>query len=297
MNTKRTFSLYSILFAGVIALSTSAIFVKLSSAPAPITATYRMLFSTLFIVPTLLFRKDAVKEIQSLTRKQWLLGIISGAFLAFHYVLWFESLNYTSVASSTIFVTLQPLFAFLGGYIFFNERLERLAICGGILAIIGSFIIGWGDFKAGGNALLGDSLALIAAGAITVYFLIGQKLRKTLSLIPYVLIAYSSSTLFLLAYSITLGYSLIGYPSSDWLCFLGLAFISTILGQTIFNWLIKWMNAITISMSILGEPVGTCILAYFIFGDIITLQQFIGSLVILFGIFVFLNYNNSVEKN
>ncbi len=291
MKNTRTIYIYLILFIGVLAISTSAIFVKLSSAPAPIVATYRMMFSTLLLLPALLFNKDITHELINLSKKQLLLGTISGAFLAFHYVLWFESLHYTSMASSTIFVTLQPLFSFAGGYFFFKERLKRFAIGGGILAIIGSFIIGLSDFNIGGSALFGDVLALIAAGAITIYFLIGQELRKVLSLIPYVLIAYSSSTLFLLVYSLTLGYSLTGYPSSDWLCFLGLAFVSTILGQTIFNWLIKWMNASTISMSILGEPVGTCILAYFIFGNVITAQQFVGSLIILFGIFLFLKYN------
>ncbi len=291
MKNTRTIYIYLILFIGVLALSTSAIFVKLSSAPAPIVATYRMMFSTMLLLPALLFNKDITHELINLSKKQLLLGAISGAFLAFHYVLWFESLHYTSMASSTIFVTLQPLFSFAGGYFFFKERLKLFAIGGGILAIVGSFIIGLADFNIGGPALFGDILALIAAGAITIYFLIGQELRKVLSLIPYVLIAYSSSTLFLLVYSLTLGYSLTGYPSSDWLCFLGLAFVSTILGQTIFNWLIKWMNASTISMSILGEPVGTCMLAYFIFGNVITVQQFVGSLIILFGIFLFLKYN------
>ncbi|WP_026887106.1 DMT family transporter [Clostridium beijerinckii] len=291
MNNSRSFFLYLILLIGVVALSTSAIFVKLSSAPAPIIATYRMMFSTFILLPVLLIRKGTIKELINLSHKQLILGSISGAFLALHYGLWFESLTYTSVASSTIFVTLQPLFAFAGGYFFFGERLRGLALGGGILAIIGSFIVGFGDFNIGGKALTGDSLALIAAASITVYFFIGQYLRKNLSLIVYALIAYSSSTLFLLAYSLFCRYPLVGYPSVDWLWFLGLAFISTIMGQTIFNWLIKWVNTSTISMSILGEPIGTCILAYFIFGDIVTLKQLIGSTIILFGIFLFLIYN------
>jgi drug/metabolite transporter (DMT)-like permease len=296
MNNTRTFSVYLLLFIGVFALSASAIFVKLSSAPAPIIATYRMVFSTLLLLPVLFLRKGAFKEIQTLTRKQWLLGILAGAFLAVHYVLWFESLRFTSVASSTVFVTLQPLFAFIGGYFFFGEKLKGFAFIGGILAIVGSFIIGWSDFKIGGAALFGDILALLGAVTITVYFFIGQHLRKVLSLIPYALIAYSTSALFLLVYSLALRYSLTGYPLSDWMWFFGLAFISTILGQTIFNWLIKWLNTSTISMSILGEPVGTCILAYFIFGDVVTTQQLIGSGIILLGIFLFLMYNQQIEK-
>lgn len=293
MNNKRSFSLYLLLFIGVLALSTSAIFVKLSSAPSPIIATYRMMFSTIILLPVLLFHKENLREMQRLTKKQWLLGSLAGAFLAIHYGLWFESLRFTSIASSTIFVTLQPLFAFAGGYFFFNERLKGFAFFGGLLAILGSFIVGWGDFSIGGTALFGDILALLGAVTITIYFFIGQHLRKVLSLIPYALIAYSTSSIFLLVYSLALGYPLTGYPSSDWMCFLGLAFISTILGQTIFNWLIKWINTSTISMSILGEPIGTCILAYFIFGDKITIQQFIGSVIILLGIFLFLTYNKS----
>ena len=296
MNNTRNFSLYLILFIGVLALSTSAIFVKLSSAPAPIIATYRMIFTTFLLLPALFLRKGTFKEIQSLSRKQWLLGSLAGAFLALHYGLWFESLHFTSVASSTVFVTLQPLFAFIGGYFFFGEKLKGFAIGGGILAVVGSFIIGWGDFNIGGTALFGDILALLGAATITVYFFIGQHLRKVLSLVPYALIAYSSSALFLLVYSLVLGYPLTGYPISDWLWFFGLAFISTIMGQTIFNWLIKWVSASTISMRILGEPIGTCILSYFIFGNVITINQFIGSVIILFGIFLFLMYNQPVEK-
>ncbi len=296
MNNTRNFSLYLILFIGVLALSTSAIFVKLSSAPAPIIATYRMIFTTFLLLPALFLRKETFKEIQSLSPKQWLLGGLAGAFLALHYGLWFESLRFTSVASSTVFVTLQPLFAFIGGYFFFGEKLKGFAIGGGILAVVGSFVIGWGDFNIGGTALFGDILALLGAATITVYFFIGQHLRKFLSLVPYALIAYSSSALFLLVYSLVLGYPLTGYPTSDWLWFFGLAFISTIMGQTIFNWLIKWVSASTISMSILGEPIGTCILSYFIFGNVITINQLIGSVIILFGIFLFLMYNQPVEK-
>ena len=65
------------------------------------------------------------------------------------------------------------------------------------------------------------------------------------------------------------------------ICFVGLAFIATILGQTIFNWLLKWMSATVISMSILGETIGTCILAYFILNETISLQQGLGITVIL----------------
>jgi Predicted permeases len=279
---------YILLFFGVFALSTSAIFVKLSDAPSTIIAGYRMLFAAVVLLPFLLFSRSCRQELKTLSGKQWLFGLLSGVFLALHYTLWFESLRFTSVASSTVLVTLQPLFAFVGGYVLFGERLTPRAVFGGVLAIAGSMIIGWQDFQISGTALWGDILAFIAAGVITGYFLIGQGLRKKLSLVPYSVIGYGSSALFLLVYSAFRGFTLTGYSAMNWVWFAGLALISTILGQTVFNWLLRWMSTSTISMSILGEPVGTCILAFFILKQGISLQQGIGILVILTGIAIFL---------
>lgn len=279
---------YIALFFGVFALSTSAIFVKLADAPATITAFYRMFFATAILLPFLLVNKKNRKEFSSLSKKQWGFGLLSGVFLAAHYVLWFESLNYTSVASSTVIVTLQPLFSMAGGYFLFKERFRKGAIIGCLVAIAGSLIIGWQDFQISGQALFGDILAFIAAGIITAYFFIGQHVRKTLSLIPYSIIGYASSALFLCIFAFSQQLSFVNYSTQTWLFFIGLAFIATILGQTIFNWLLKWLSTSVISMSILGETIGTCILAYFILEEVISLQQGMGIALILIGLALFL---------
>ncbi|SIS01393.1 EamA domain-containing membrane protein RarD [Peribacillus simplex] len=279
---------YVILFFGVFALSTSAIFVKLADAPATITAFYRLFFATIMLLPFLLINKRNRHELYSLSKKQWGLGLLSGLFLAVHYVLWFESLNYTSVASSTVIVTLQPLFSMVGGYLLFKERFSKGAVIGCLVAIAGSIVIGWQDFQISGQALFGDILAFIAAGIITAYFFVGQHVRKKLSLIPYSVIGYASSALFLCIFSFSQQTSFVDYSTQTWLSFIGLAFIATILGQTIFNWLLKWLSTSVISMSILGETIGTCILAYFILDEVISLQQGMGIALILIGLALFL---------
>jgi drug/metabolite transporter (DMT)-like permease len=279
---------YFILFFGVFALSTSAIFVKLADAPAAIIAFYRLLFATVILLPLLLFNKRNRNELKTLSKKQWGFGFLSGLFLAAHYVLWFESLRYTSVASSTVIVTLQPLFSMIGGYFLFKERFTKGAVIGCFIAISGSIIIGWQDFQISGDALYGDILAFMAAGIITAYFFISQHIRKDLSLIPYSVISYGSSACFLGIFAYIQQQSFIHYATQTWLSFIGLAFIATILGQTIFNWLLKWMSATVISMSILGETIGTCVLAYFILSEIITLQQALGISIIFIGLTLFL---------
>lgn len=287
---------YVILFFGVFALSTSAIFVKLADAPATITAFYRLFFATIMLLPFLLINKRNRHELYSLSKKQWGLGLLSGLFLAVHYVLWFESLNYTSVASSTVIVTLQPLFSMVGGFFLFKERFSKGAVIGCLVAIAGSIVIGWQDFQISGQALFGDILAFIAAGVITAYFFVGQHVRKKLSLIPYSVIGYASSALFLCIFAFSQQTSFVDYSTQTWLSFIGLAFIATILGQTIFNWLLKWLSTSVISMSILGETIGTCILAYFILDEVISLQQGMGIALILIGLALFLLQQRNNEN-
>lgn len=279
---------YMALFLGVFALSTSAIFVKLADAPATITAFYRMFFATVMLLPFLFINKKNRKELCSISKKQWGLGLLSGVFLATHYVLWFESLNYTSVASSTVIVTLQPLFSMVGGYFLFKERFSKGAVIGCLVAIAGSIVIGWQDFQISGQALFGDIIAFVAAGVITAYFFIGQHVRKKLSLVPYSVIGYGSSTLFLSIFAFSQQIPFFDYSVQTWWSFISLAFVATILGQTIFNWLLKWLSTSVISMSILGETIGTCILAYFILDEVISLQQGVGIAIILIGLALFL---------
>ncbi|UIO43836.1 DMT family transporter [Brevibacillus brevis] len=292
---KPLFPPYLALLIGVIAISSSAIFVKLSDAPAPIIATYRLIFSVLLTLPFLFWNRGALAEIGEMSKKVWLLCILSGTFLASHFLLWFESLNYTSVASSTVLVTLQPLFAFIGGYFFFGEKVRFLALTGGFLAIAGSFVIGWGDFQVGGMALWGDFLALMGAVTVTGYWLVGQYVRQHMSSFAYTLVVYTATSVILVAYDLTLGYSLVGYPAADWGWFFCLALFPTLLGHSIFNWIIKWLNTTTISMGILGEPIGTAILAYFILGEVVTPPQWIGGLIIIAGIYVFIRFNQPAK--
>jgi len=287
--------MYLTLFFGVFCLSSSAIFVKLSTAPSSITAFYRLLFTAVMLLPVLIFSKTNRDALLGITKKQAMQILAAGFLLAVHYVLWFESLRYTSVASSTVLVTLQPLFSIVWGYLFLKERYSKTALMGCAIAIGGAMIIGWGDFRISGLALLGDIMAFAAAGVISGYFLIGQKVRSELPVVPYSVAGFLSSAFFLALYSVATGASFTGYDQNTWLAFLGIAFVATICGQFLFNVLLKWLPATFITMSILGESVGTCILAWFILHEVLSLRQMVGIVVILGGLLIFFMNQNKKE--
>ncbi|MFD1205467.1 MULTISPECIES: DMT family transporter [Sporosarcina] len=276
---------YIPIIIGVISVALSAIFVKLSTADAGVIAFYRMLFTVLLLLPVFLMKHR--HEVLKFTKKDWLFSSIAGIFLAFHFILWFESLNYTSVASSTVLVTLQPIFAFVGTYFFFKEKISMKTILSAVVAISGSVIISWGDFQLSGDAFYGDMLALAGCALITAYLLFGQEVRKRLSLITYTFVLYSISTVTLFFYVLIKGEAFAPYSPSNWFWFFMLALIPNLLGHSLFNWAIKWVSTNVISIAILFEPVGAAILAYYIFHETLTVSQIVGGIIVISGILLY----------
>lgn len=284
MNNIKT---YLILFGGVFALSTSAIWVRVAAAPSSVTAFYRLAITAAAMLPFFLLSKSCRAEVKALRRGQWGRTMAAGAFLALHYLLWFESLNYTSIASSTVIVCLQPLFSIVLERVLLKSRFRPAALVGCGIALIGSVIIGCGDFQISGLSLLGDVLAFVAAGVISGYYFLGQTIRKEVSALTYSVLAYITSAAVLLIYTLVRGEALTGYPSQTWLAFVGIALIATVGGQFVFNLLLKQLPASAVTMSILGEPIGTCILAYLFLHESISLQQLIGIVTIIGGLSVY----------
>lgn len=281
--------IYAVLVGGVFMLSTSGIFARISSAPPVITAFYRLFFASLVLWPALLIRKATREEFFSITKESLALCIAGGFFLAIHYSMWFFSVQLTSVSSATILASLQPLFSMIIGWVAIREKITKKSLFGAAIALAGTTIIGWGDFRTDSNALIGDIIALSSAGLISLYYFFGQLACKKISNSTFATLGYTSSvvTLFVLAIIIHAPFS--GYPTATWGSFLGLAYISTIGGQMVLTSLLKHITATMVTMSILGEPIGVCILAAIFLKEYPTIQILVGMPVILVGLFIFFN--------
>jgi drug/metabolite transporter (DMT)-like permease len=65
-----------------------------------------------------------------------------------------------------------------------------------------------------------------------------------------------------------------------------LAIIPQIIGHSAFNWALKYLSAAYVSIALLGEPVGTVILALFFLRETPTIMELVGGVLILIGIFL-----------
>jgi drug/metabolite transporter (DMT)-like permease len=285
MSDKPTINPHLAILAGVLAVSFSSLFVRLSTAPPLITASYRLLLTFLMVAPYTLVKHR--RELFAVKPGELLLAALSGFFLALHFATWFTSLQYTSIASSVVIVTLQPVFVVIGSWIFFRERISRLAAIGGLLALSGSFIIGAGDFKVGMDAFYGDLLALLAAVFVSGYMIVGRKMRANVPLSAYTFIVYGSSAAVLVLISLCSSKSFAPYPATDWLLFFALAFVCTIGGHTIFNWVIRYVSASTVAVCILGESLGAILWGAVFLREYPGWRQIIGGSVIFAGLYLF----------
>src|SRR6185436_14285826 len=134
--------------------------------------------------------------------------------------------------------------------------------------------------------LLGNILALVGAVAASGYLLAGSALRARVSLIAYVWLAYSTAAILLLAASAAAGVSFMSLPGGAWLFMVALALGPQLIGHTTFNWALRRLTATFVAIAILGEPVGSALLAYFFFGEQFGMLQFVGFVLLLLGIFV-----------
>lgn len=268
----------------IIAVSFAAIFVKMSSAPSSVLSMYRLWFASLLLLPFVWKKRS---EFRSITKKDWLLLLLSGFFLALHFLLWFSSLKLTTVASSTIILAVQPLISLAGGFFIFRERTTLASLATIVLAIFGVALIGWGDIGLGKAALFGDFLSFLSVVAVVVYLLIGQNAVKKLSHWIYSFTVFAGAALFLTMYNVVMATKCFGYSYHDWTMFVLLATVPT-LSHVISNWLLNYVNATTISMSILGEPVGATLLAVLLLGEKLIGIQMVGGILVLASVFFFL---------
>jgi drug/metabolite transporter (DMT)-like permease len=249
------------LVVGVLAVSTSAILIKVADAPPLAIAFWRCTGGSLALLPFAARASARSGPLDPLQRRQLL---ASGLFLAAHFAAFVSSLSYTTVASAAVLVATVPLFVGVGAAVFLSEPATRMTWAGIALAIAGAVGIALADLTglASGDALFGDVLAFAAAALVAGYLIIGRAARQRLAVSRYAAGVYGVAAVALLIAAVATDSPLTGYSSATWLAIAGMVVGPQLLGHTVFNTLLGDVTPTVIAVVVIAEPVGATILAY-----------------------------------
>ena len=289
------------LFVAVLAASTSSIFIRYAQTEAPslAIAAWRLCLASLILVPLAFLRNR--EEIRRLERNSLGLLVLSGIFLCFHFASWITSLEFTTVPSSVVLVTTSPLWVAVLSPVVLRERLPVIVWIGLAVALVGGTIVGGGQAcqisSAGldcsgfqgflhGKALFGNFLALVGAWCGAGYLLVGRWVRPTLSLLSYTAIVYGIAAVGLVILVLINHTPLFGYQPVTYLWFVLLALIPQLIGHSTYNWALRYLSAAYVSIALLGEPIGTTILALFLLKEAPTILEIVGGILTLLGIYI-----------
>lgn len=268
-----------VLIPAVFAVSWAAILIRACDAPSTVIAFYRKFFATVMLLPfALTVYRRHFREFSS---QAFLTTVLAGIFLGWHFFFWVASLDYTSISSSVVLVTTQPVFVAVLALIFLKEKIGMKGVSAIILAIIGSTIIAGFDFNLKKEYLWGDILALAGAVMAGSYLFIGRVVRPTVSVFPYIFTVYGIAALTLGLILLITGGLFQTYHSQAYLFFFLLAVGPTLVGHSLYNYSLKHVKAHKVGLSIVGEPVLASIWAIFIFGEIPTVSTLVGGIIII----------------
>jgi drug/metabolite transporter (DMT)-like permease len=191
--------------------------------------------------------------------------IVIGVILATHFSLWITSLKMTSVASSVILVTAHPVLVAPVSFYFLKEKLSWVNAFGIAISLagVGVLVIGNYGFAAFGlDTIEGNVFALLGGIAAGLYILGGRKLRKTVSTMSYAFVVYAIGTITLFFICLGLSAPVYNLTITDYEIILLMALVSGIFGHTLYNWSLGYIRASVMSVALLGEPIGSSLLAY-----------------------------------
>jgi len=276
----------------VVSVSWASIFITWSTSPAITIALYRLGMATAILAAVVGLRAFVGREVtlRRLPRRDLLLMAGIGAILATHFTLWISSLKVPqeSIASSVVLVTSHPLLVGVLSHFVLKERLNKWMAVGIVVGFSGVVVIALADYGPGGSLLYANLLAFVGGIMAGLYFLAGRRLRQRIALLDYALVVYACATAVLFLYAIALRESLtpVGNTNTELILFLALAIIPQIGGHTLYNWSLRWVTAPVVSLSLVGEPIGSSLLAWIILSQVPSTGVAVGALLALLGIYL-----------
>jgi drug/metabolite transporter (DMT)-like permease len=264
-----------------VCIAFSAVFVKIAAVPGSSSAFYRVLFAALVAVPWFLWKRPSLPS-----RDAAVLTLGGGVFLAADLLLWQIALLLTSAANATLLANVAPVWVGLTALFVFRERLGFYFWPGLVLALAGVTLVVSGGSWESLSFNRGNLLALAASFFYGLYFIVTQRVRSDMDTVTFLALSAVSGVIFLFAMCLLLGAPLVGFSPRAWAALAAMGLVSHFGGYLAINYALGHLQATTVSVTLLMQPVLTALLSIPLLGEFLSVQQIIGGVLVLGGIYL-----------
>jgi drug/metabolite transporter (DMT)-like permease len=273
---------FFILAIGVGVVSSAAVIIRAADAPSSIIASARVGLASVPLLVIAAGKRDRLPPAKVLQY-----ALLAGVFIALHFTFWIASVKETSVVTSVTLVATQPLWVAIVSGPLLKEPPSRAIWLGVAISAAGVLVMVSDDFGAGGDTLRGDFFALLGAILAAGYITLGRIARSSgAGLREYITVAYPTAAVILIVVSLAAGQAFTGYSAETYGLLVLLALGPQLIGHTALNRSLGHLPAVTVAIAILGEPVGSTLLATVFLDQPPTLLEVVGGVIILLGVYL-----------
>lgn len=276
---------FAALIAGAMGIAFSPIFVRLSDLGAPVTAFWRPALAIPVLLIWVAFDQGGQnRERRAPAPKDYALLVLSGFMFAGDLFCWHWSIQFTSIANSTLLANFAPIFVTLASWLLFGERFTPRFLIALGLGIAGAIVLMGDSLTISPDHLFGDAISLVTAMFYGGYIIVVGRLRVRFS--TAVIMSWSSivTAMFLLPIALLYDGPLLATTLYGWGVLIGLGLVSHAGGQSLIAYALAHLPAAFSSLSLLVQPVASAVLAWIILGEAIGGWQGLGAAIVLTGI-------------
>jgi drug/metabolite transporter (DMT)-like permease len=251
----------------------------------PITIVFLRLLISVAILTTYLILSKGFMKIKKGDLRLFLMLAIFEPFLYFLGESF--GLTYVSATVCSVLISIIPVFATLGAWIIFREKLKTINYLGIILSFIGVLVFLLNQDGTVSYNLKGLMLLLLAVLSAVGYNLTLSRLVDRYSPVYIVNVQnLIGGVLFLPLFLITDFSTFIkgSYTASMFLPIIGLAFFASCSAFILFAFAVSRIGMIRANVFTNFIPVFTALFAFVLIGDRLTVQNIIGMIIVITGI-------------
>jgi len=267
--------------AGIVAISFSAIFVRL----ADVSPTTAALFRTGYAIPILIAIHLAKRHPRQ--RRDRALAFVAGVLLAVDLVMWHTAIEYIGAGLATVVANVQVIWVGIVAWAVYREKPTTTAFAVVPMVLVGIALIGGlgRDDAFGDRPLFGALLATGASFTYSGFLLLFRASNRVLGPTagPLLDACVGASVAMLVMAPFDAGFTVdVGWPAQGWL--IALAVVAQVFGWLLIAGALPRLPALETSIMLLIQPALTILWARLIFTENLSAVQWTGVLIVMAGV-------------